>query len=210
MASSNVDQLLAEYVAEFHSGGVADPAAYLERLNGADRAELAALIDGFLLRQPRRAFDPAAFNDSPAETIVGAIDASLRGRAGLWPALLPRLRGEAKLKRSEVVERLASALDALAQTEKVGHYYHQMEQGLIPASGVSDRVLDALAAIVHVSAVSLRRAGEAIAPADTSSAGGAVFARAAEGGEPVRAAAAAPSGAALERDAIDRLFLGDM
>jgi hypothetical protein len=187
----------------------ADPTRYLDQVQGTDRSELAALIDGFLARQPRRRFDAAAFRGSPAEALVGSLDASLRGRAGLWPALLPRLRSDAQLRRSEVVERLAVALGAPDQLEKVAAYYHQMEQGLLSPAGVSDRVLDALARIVNVSATALRRAGEAITRAGTGSPGEAVFARAAPA--PQARAAAAPMAPAVEpeRDEIDRLFLGD-
>ena len=64
---TDVDQLLAEFIAEDRAGGVADPSAYLARASdeGA-RAELSALLDGYLARAPRRAFDRAAFTASPA------------------------------------------------------------------------------------------------------------------------------------------------
>ena len=51
---TDVDQLLAEFIAEDRAGGVADPSAYLARASddGA-RAELSALLDGYLV--PRAA-----------------------------------------------------------------------------------------------------------------------------------------------------------
>jgi hypothetical protein len=208
MTPNNVDRLLAEYVSEYRGGGQADPAPYLDQLQGAEREELALLIDRFLIRQPRRSFD-AAFRGSSAESLVESLDASLRGRAGLWPALLPKLRHEAQLKRSEVVEQLAEALGATEQSEKVAGYYHQMEQGLLPPAGVSDKVLDALARIVNVSAAALRRAGGAITPAGASSPAHAVFARAAPASEQDRAAEPRSPGIEPARDDIDRLFLGD-
>jgi len=208
MTPNNVDRLLAEYASEYRGGGQADPARYLDQLHGADRAELELLIDRFLVRQPRRSFDAAAFVGSQAESLVQSLDASLRGQAGLWPALLPRLRHEAQLKRSDVVEQLAEALGATEQSEKVAGYYHQMEQGLLPPAGVSDKVLDALARIVNVSAAALRRAGGAITPAGASSPAHAVFARAVPASED---RPAEPRSPVIEpaRDDIDRLFLGD-
>ena len=56
--------------------------------------------------------------------------------------------------------QLAARLGAEGQTDKVGRYYHQMEQGLLPASGVSDSVLEALGRIVGYGADALRKAGE--------------------------------------------------
>ena len=209
MTPNNVDGLLAEYVSECHAGGEADPTRYLAQLHGAERAELAMLIDRFLVHQPRRSFDAAAFRDSPAEALVDSLDASLRGQAGLWPALLPRLRHEAQLKRSDVVEQLAEALGAPAQSEKVAGYYHLMEQGLLPPAGVSDKVLDALAKIVNVSAAALRRAGGAITPAGASSPADTIFARAVPAPERDRAAEPISPGIEPARDDIDRLFLGD-
>jgi hypothetical protein len=208
MRSSDVDRLLGAYVSEHRTGGEADPTRYLDQVHGADRAELAALIDGFLARQPRRSFDAAAFRGSVAEALVESLDASLRGQAGLWPALLPRLRSDAQLKRSEVVERLAEALGAPEQLEKVAGYYHLMEQGLLPAAGVSGTVLDALARIVNVSAVALRHAGEAITQAGAGPSGEAVFARAAPAPQAGQAAEPKASAGEPARDDIDRLFLG--
>ena len=77
---------------------------------GAERAELAALIDAYLARAPRQAFDQAAFRGSSAERTVDELERAIAGQAGLWPALLPRLRDRAGLKRSHLVERLAAAL----------------------------------------------------------------------------------------------------
>lgn len=206
---NTADRLLAEYVSECRGGGAADPTRYLAQLHGAERAELELLIDHFLMRQPRRSFDAAAFRGSPAESLVESLDASLRGQAGLWPALLPRLRHDAQLKRSDVVEQLAEALGATEQSEKVAGYYHQMEQGLLPPAGVSDKVLDALARIVNVSGAALRRAGAAITPAGASSPEHAVFARAVPAPEQDRAAEPTSPGTEPARDDVDRLFLGE-
>ena len=54
---SDVDRLLADYIAEHRAGGEADPREYLSRASPAERAELAALIDAYLARAPRQPFD---------------------------------------------------------------------------------------------------------------------------------------------------------
>jgi hypothetical protein len=161
---SDVDRLLAEYIAEHRSGGEADPRAYLSRTSPTEQPELASLIDAYLTRAPRRAFDQASFRGSSAERTVDELDRALGGQSGLWPALLPRLRDRAGVKRSDLVERLAAELGVSGRKDKVAGYYHQMEQGLLPARGVSDRVLDALARIVGENAQALRDAGRQLTP----------------------------------------------
>jgi hypothetical protein len=207
---TSVTRLLAEYVQEHRSGGEADPIAFLERAAPDQRRELAALIDAYLARAPRSEFDEARFRDSPAEATVDVLQRAITGESGLWPAVLPRLRKRAGLKRRELVLQLAKALGVDAQTEKVGRYYHEMEQGLLPARGVSDRVLEALATLIGSTASSLRNAGQAFAGiTETQRGGHEAFARATrldaavEAGPP---ATAAPLEEA--RDEVDELFCG--
>jgi hypothetical protein len=59
----------------------------------------------------------------------------------------------------------------------VARYYHGMERGTLPAAGVSDRVLRALAAVVGTTAEALREAGSRPAAAGTREAAGSAFAR---------------------------------
>ena len=63
------------------------------------------------------------------------------------------------MRRAELVSRLAAELGAGDREAKVAGYYHAMEQGTLPAAGVSDRVLEALGRIVGESAAALRAAG---------------------------------------------------
>src|SRR3954468_2188908 len=156
---TDVQRLFEAFVAGDRSG-LADPAAYLARVEGTDRAELEALIDAHLARAPRRAFDRAAFEASAAAGVV----ASLAGASGTWPALLPRLRDRARLRRSELVARLAAELGVAGREAKVASYYHAMEQGTLPSAGVSDRVLEALGRIVGESVAVLRAAGTLAPP----------------------------------------------
>ena len=212
---TDVERLLREYISEHHGGGRADPREYVERLEGADRKELATLIDGYLERAPRQEWDREAYEQSAAPKVVEALSRSLTGSAGLWPSVLPRLRERARVKRSEVVGQLAARLGASGgQRDKVAAYYHEMEQGSLPASGVSDRVLEALGEILGQSAAALRRAGGAFGrPPPTSPATApAAFARkgmASPGVPPADASEGPPAEAEPEQwDEVDRLFRG--
>jgi hypothetical protein len=196
----DLNRLIAEYKAAFEAGE-GDPRPFLERAAPADRALLAALIDGFLEDAPRR----GSAGHEGAERVTDEVQRTLAGTAGLWPALLPRLRGRARLKRAEVVSQLAARLGAQAQQEKVGLYYHQMEQGLLPESGVSDSVLEALGRIVGYTAEALRKAGQLPAPGPPRADEGAVFARATYG-EPAEPPVGAPRPETW--DEVDRLFRG--
>jgi len=209
------DLLLEQFVAAHRAGEDPDPGDYVDRLEGARQAELEALIDAYLARAPRREWDPDAFATSRARDVADAVSRSLAGNAGTWPVLLPQLRTRARLRRDEVVHRLAAALDASDREQKVGAYYHRMEQGRLTAAGVSQRVLEALGAIVGAGADALRRAGEEVEPSLRREAADAVFARTATpdeayaderpdaDGDPV-AGTATPA----ERDEIDELFTG--
>jgi|SRR5215216_3310467 len=206
---SEVERLLMEYKEVHRGGGDADPRPFLDQLSVVARAQLDVLIDAYLSRAGRREFDSASFRDSPAAAVADSVERTLAGSAGLWPVLLPRLRNQARIKRADLVAELAARLGAQAQQEKVASYYHEMEQGRLPAPGVSDTVLEALGKIVGYRREALRRAGEMPAPGGPAPEGGAVFARTtgrAEGGEQVAPAAPAEPVPAEEWDEVDRLF----
>jgi len=209
---SELEQLLAAYIAEHRSGGAADPRPYLDRAPAGERQQLAALIDAYLARAPRAPFDEERAHSSGVERTVDVLERALSGEAGLWPALLPQLRHRAGLRRSQLVERLARALGVSGRERKVAEYYHRMEQGLLPAQGVSERVLEALAAILGESAEALREAGRALRPASGPAAGrapavGPAFARRGAGEPPPPGGAPSPP-AQGEWDEVDELFAG--
>jgi len=208
---ADVAKLLQDFIAEDRAGGPADPLEYLQRVEGDDRAELAALIDGYLARAPRRPFDPAAFAQSPARAVVEELGRALGGTSGTWPALLPRLRHRAQLRRAEVVARLAEELDAQReQVDKVARYYHQMEHGTLPAAGVSDRVLEALARLLGVTAERLREAGRSGRGMPPAAGAASAFARVGTP-DPQYVEVEEPMGApspAEPADEIDALFTG--
>jgi hypothetical protein len=208
---TDIDRLLAEYIAEHRAGGEADPNAYLARASPEDRVELAALIDAVLARSPRRVVDPDAFRGSPSEQTVDELERSLDGVSGLWPALLPHLRARAGLKRNDLVNRLAALLDQTHKAPKVASYYHQMEQGLLPSAGVSDRVVQGLGQILGQPAEALRQAGRALGERASGAAEPpTAFARSAISDEPIADASTSATGAtaAPDWDEVDELFRG--
>ncbi len=159
----NVDRAFSDYVHAHRATRSVDPSSYLGRVDDDRHAELVALIDGYLVRQPRRTFDPEAFAGSYAANVSDSLHRSLHGRGGMWPVALPALRRQAGLSQEALIPRLASALGASNEQEKVAAYYHEMERGSLAAGGVSDRVLSALAEIVNTTPAALRATG---APAD--------------------------------------------
>jgi hypothetical protein len=205
---SDVDRLFQNYIALYGSGADADPQPFLAQVAGTDRLELVSLIDGYLERAPLRRFDPAAFRQSPSSTIVDELDRSLAGRAGLWPAVLPQLRHRAGLKRADLVRQLAKSLGVADREAKVARYYHEMERGLLPAAGVSDRVLAALAALLSEPVEAIRDAGRAIRPpaGGTPTAPASAFARHAQSAAEGLASPGMAPPVDEEPDDIDRLF----
>ncbi len=208
---ADAQRLFEEYKQAASEAGPPDPVPFVSQVSGTERQALIALIDAYLEQAPRQEFDAAAFRDSKAAPLAESVQRSLAGAGGLWPALLPRLRNQARIRRADLVAELAARLGAQGQREKVGDYYHQMEQGRLPASGVSDTVLDALGAIVGYGRDALRKAGELPAAGAPSVQGGEVFARI--GGpaplDPDMAFSMAEMPDTEEWDEVDRLFRGD-
>ncbi len=209
---ADVENLFRSYVARHRVGESPSERDLLREVEGTDRDELAAMIDGYLARAPRRAWDADAFEASGESPFVHSVARSLGGSAGLWPTLLPRLRSRVRIARHDLVSELANRLGVVGRQDKVELYYHQMEQGLLPSEGVSDSVLEALGAILGESREALRRAGQTLG---TPGAGttDAVFARTVSGalddkGTPAAAPASAPMSTDDDWDEIDRLFRG--
>lgn len=209
---AELERLLTEFVEHHLAGEDPDPWSYIEQLSGEEREELEELIDAYFVGAPPRSWDADAYKGSSAERIADTLDRSFRGQAGLWPAVLPRLRDRARLTRGALVERLAEALGVGNRSDKVAAYYHEMEQGILPSTGVSVRVLDALAGIVGASAEALRRAGQPLSGEPPEGAAAAVFTRKAmpapEYGAPAEAMKAHEEDRQAEWDEVDELFRG--
>ena len=214
---AEIQRLIEEFAADYEAGRVADPEQFLERVEPDRRQELAEQLDRYLMTAPPRKWDPDAFQGSLAQRAVERVYESIEGVSGAWPEILPRLRNQARIKRAKLVERLAAALGFTAepQVAKVSNYYNRMEHGLLPAAGVSGRVIDALASILGVESEQLRAAGsrQGEGPGGMQTA----FARMAyPNAEPIDTgvdadealAEVAAHDAEAERDEIDELFLG--
>jgi hypothetical protein len=206
---SDVDRLLAEFRADFEAGGSMLPSDILERVEGADRRELEALIDGYLSHAPRRPFDAAALAASPAAGLADELASALAARESTWRTVLPRLRHAAELSRANLVARLSAALGVERDEERVAFYYHRMEQGLLEPDGVSDRVLGALAQVVGSTVDRLREAGAALGVEEATAT--ASFARSVEHDVEhalLLDAAPAPAQSPNTQDEVDQLFTG--
>lgn len=212
--AERVEELLAEFRAGHERGERVDLAALLDQAPAGQRQTLADRIDHYLMDAPRRAWDPVAYEASAAKQSVDRVFESLEGVSGSWPELLPHLRNRARIMRRDLVEQLAAALGVADRSERVAEYYNDMEHGRLPAAGVSERVFEALAAIVGSSAEAIRAAGAGARP---DAEGGALFARKALPNlhydrlvESADADAAAPPDAAepARRDEVDELFTG--
>lgn len=209
---AGVDDLLQQFIERYESGDPLRPADVLAQVEGTDRRELETLLDAYLERAPRRPFSAEAFAASPARPLVDDLTQSLEGIAGTWPVVLPRLRARARLRRSELVARLAAALGVSDREAKVAGYYHAMEQGELDPAGVSDRVLDALARLTGTTAKALRDAATALQPGAGRAAAAPTFARTAEPEAEhlasLAAASAEPPSERSEIDLVDELFTG--
>jgi hypothetical protein len=206
------EELLSEFIDAWNAGRRPHVEDYLERAPANDRDELASLIATFLEEAPTPDYSDETFAAILEEKAVAEAARLPEGESGFWPALLPRLRNRARLKRDEVVQRLAEALAVTGKAEKVHRYYHEMETGTLDPAGVSGRVIDALAGILGADAHEIERAGS-FHPA-IGSKPAALLARAENTGddldEDFRVNAVATRGRAAPRDwdEVDRLFLG--
>jgi hypothetical protein len=212
MPNSEVDRMFNEFVEQHESGSSPEPLEYLRQLEGTDRAELAALIAGYLERAPRRQWNAEAFRGSAAEH---AVEEAMAEPVGAWSARLRAWRDEARLRREQVVARLAEALGQAQQEPKVALYYHRLERGLLDPRKVSSRVFEALAVVLGQSAESLRDAAaswtEAMErPTETFARRTMPSAesRTAVADAAASAAGAEPAPAREDWDEVDRLFLG--
>jgi hypothetical protein len=201
------DRLLGEFADDWSAGRRPSVASFLSRAPVAERDALARSLEAFLLIAPAPRYTPAVAAELMADPIVLATTRALEGRSGLWPSLLPRLRRRARLRRDEVVARLAEALGLAGREPKAARYLHELETGTLDARGVSRRVVEALARILDAPASELEAAREfrglgASAPAvayfRAPVAPGASDAR-----RPVERHPPEP-----EWDEVDRLFLG--
>jgi hypothetical protein len=194
---ADIDVLFDELAAAYVRGERPDLPAYLARA-GDEADELARLVDAFLRTVPP---------PEPSEDDVAVMRARLGGEPGLLA--LRKRRGR---KVDDVVDELASRLD-VDDRPRLRRYYQRLAGGVLDPHKIDERVWEALQTVFETSVRNLirplvtRQGGSAMAYyRRTVSPDG-------DGADP--AAAAVPSlvargdPAPAERDALDRLFLGD-
>jgi hypothetical protein len=151
------DRILSEFMDAWAAGARPRVQEYLERVPEAEREELAAQVAAFVEWAPTPAYSAAAREAILAEPAAVAAVGAVDREAGLWPALLPRLRG--RLSVRELAARLAEALGVQGGEAKTQAYLERMEAGTLDPTGVSRRVLEALGRILGADAAELEAAG---------------------------------------------------
>ena len=207
--SASSETLLSEFIDAWTSGARPDADAYLARAQPADREVLEREIQTFLLHAPTPRYSDdarAAIRDEPLTRAIS----QMPGELGLWPTLLPSLRKRARLRRDELVVKLAEALGVSASERKVARYYHEMEAGTIDPQGVSTRVLGALASLLGVSKRDLEEAGmfRGFSRSGPRAAFGRTYDVASGELQAMPAAMASPGTEEPAWDEVDELFLG--
>ena len=211
-----VTRAFDEYVASFR-GGHGDPAPFLDRFEGRQRKSLALMIEAFVETGPRSNPDPA---DPRFEKIFDRVLAQVDAPSGGLAEFLAKARQKARKTQAAVVSALARSLGATPREEdKIDRYYHQLEWGSLPASGLSDSLYEMLGKILEVEPRSLKDA--AASPGSRyGAASGPVFARSFEQIELKDDGSVAPGSAGSEfaeqaaeessdrPDRIDELFTG--
>lgn len=166
--SDRVIELFEEFLRKRDAGGTPDPADFVERA-GEDGEALGGMIAAYLATRPP---DPVSADDVIAFAARPELEVPRP-----WSELLRDLRARLGLKRSQLVERLAAALDVAGSESQVGGYVHELETGQRSPLDVRPPVVAALAAILEVPR-SLLEAARPLEPG-SSPAEAAAFARAA-------------------------------
>ena len=182
--SERLFELFDEYAAAYARGERPSADDYLARA-GAERSQLAALLDEYLRRAP---VQPPNEDDRRYLGLLLAEE----------PPLLA-LRVERGLRVDDVVAALIDRL-GLDQTKraKVKRYYQQLEGGLLDSRRLTKRLRSTLGDILGAGA---EAATAWRAPSQTAPA----FLRRAEANEAIPAA---PSAAPAAEDEVDHLFTG--
>jgi len=213
---STSDQVLSDFIDAWNAGRRPSVREFLARVPaGAERDELAEQLSTWLEVAPAPAYDDDARAAIRAEPAVRAVLESAEHEAGLWPAVLPRLRARAGLTVGELASRLVECFSlGRGSEERAADYLERLERGELEPTRVSRRLLDALGSMLETSGRSLADAGTFGAALRPAAAGGRTLFRAeGEAGEWVARdlevlsrAAMAPAPAPM--DELDRLFTG--
>jgi signal transduction histidine kinase len=199
--NAGVELLYDEFAARHARGEHPDAREYLERA-GERRDELARLLDGFLAAAP---VQPPG--EETLALFASLLPDSLPGETATPPLLAERVRRG--WRRDEIVDWIRERFGiGEEKQEKVARYWHELETGLLPVSGVSARLREALS----------ERFGEALQAAvawkPPELDADAAFRRTQAASPQILARMSMPAPAAPEapvvpeRDEVDELFLG--
>src|SRR3954451_18091687 len=120
---TTVAHVLGEFIAAWNAGERPRLPDYLARVPPAERDDLAAQIETFLLLAPEPTHPESAWREMLGAPSVAGVAAAAFGEPEPWPSLLPRLRRRAALSWPQVAERLGfqdrtKAATRLAQMER--------------------------------------------------------------------------------------------
>lgn len=201
---ASADQLFNRFVDAWNEGKRPDVDDYAPQIPEEERSDFLRMVSLFLEAAPSPPLTDEQREQVRTQPAFQRSVELAESSEGFWSTLLPQLRKKAKLTREQLVAALAEKLDVAPQQERVKLYYHQMESGQLDPSGVSQRVLDALAKLLHADVDQLEAAGDFRGIVGPSAAG--VYLRS-DLDEAFEMAAPAPQSPG-EPDEVDRLFTG--
>lgn len=211
----DMDERLAAFARAYEAGD-GDPVPFMEGLDETGRRRFQMMVSDYLEENPERQRDVSRLKDPAMARLIGSVASRLDGASGGMSRLVVDLREGRHLLQEDVVEALATELDATdTEKEKIDDYYHDLEFGNLPARGISGKLLTSLGRILGTTAEKLREAGQALGPSG-SPATGLIFTRMADDAEDVVVSGLMPSmevPSGRERrsdppDRIDELFTG--
>jgi hypothetical protein len=149
---AELEAVLAEALEDMRAGRERTVPDYLKLVRESERAELADLLAAFYLHHSAEAgpepVEPERFEEA-LDLVERFFERSAKG--GQLGASLVELRESQRLRRDEVVERLAGRFELIGSARvALARAYHHLEIGQVPGPGVSGSLLRALSEIFKV------------------------------------------------------------
>lgn len=154
------EAVLSQYIDDWNAGRRPRAEDYLARVDAAQRDELAEQIATWVSWAPTPQYSPEVLHEIRREPALAQLREATGREGGLWSVVLPALRARADLGLAELGQRVHGALGLSGGEEKTGRYLEDMERDRLDPRGVSQRVLDALAAALGTSGRDLAEAGD--------------------------------------------------
>jgi transcriptional regulator with XRE-family HTH domain len=147
---STVAHVLGEFVTAWNAGRRPRLREYLERVQPADRDELAEGIQTFLAIAPEPEYPEDAWAQMRADPSVAVAAEAAFAAPEPWPSLLPRLRARTGLSWADVATRLG-----IGDRRRVAARLEQMEAGTLDPAQPTWPLLERLARVLGVPATDL-------------------------------------------------------